>query len=214
MNDDTDPVFDLSGGHLGLDFVNTVGGMRGVKPNEHLLGYGHLVAFARQTGAISERLAGRLAAEARRRPDEAASALAAAKAVREALYRTFSDRLAGRAPRRDDLATVNAALGRALSHRCLAEREGALALTTCGEDTRDLEAPIWAPLGAAADLLASPEALARLRVCGLYADEECSWLFLDKTKARTRRWCSMQECGNRAKARRHYQRLKDGGEAG
>jgi predicted RNA-binding Zn ribbon-like protein len=214
MSAGTDHDFDLSGGHLGLDFVNTVGGMREVKPNEHLLGYGDLVAFARQTGAIAERVAARLAAEARRRPDEAVRALEAVKAVREALYRVFSDGLGGRAPRRDDLAAVNAALGRALSHRCLAEREGALVLTSCGEDPRDLEAPLWAPLTAAADLLAQPEALARVRVCGLYEDEECSWLFLDKTKARTRRWCCMNGCGNRAKARRHYQRVKDGGEAG
>jgi predicted RNA-binding Zn ribbon-like protein len=212
MSEGTRCAFDLSGGHLGLDFVNTVGGMRGVDPHEHLLGYGDLVAFARQTEAISERLAGRLAAESRRRPEDAARALEAAKIVREALYRVFSDRLEGRAPRRDDLAAVNAALGRALSHRCLAERDGRLVLTSCTEDARDLEAPLWAPLSAAADLLASPEALARLRVCGLYEDEECSWLFLDKTKARTRRWCSMKECGNRAKARRHYQRVKDGGE--
>ena len=34
----------------------------------------------------------------------------------------------------------------------------------------------------------------------------CGWLFLDRTRGRTRRWCRMETCGNRAKARRHYQR--------
>src|SRR6185437_6680981 len=45
-------------------------------------------------------------------------------------------------------------------------------------------------------LLLDPSAL---RAC---ADPECGWLFLDRSQARRRRWCSMAECGNRAKARR------------
>jgi predicted RNA-binding Zn ribbon-like protein len=32
----------------------------------------------------------------------------------------------------------------------------------------------------------------------------CGVLFLDRTRNRSRRWCSMKSCGNRAKAQRHY----------
>jgi predicted RNA-binding Zn ribbon-like protein len=57
----------------------------------------------------------------------------------------------------------------------------------------------------AADLLTGPRAQ-RVRQC---ADEKgCGWLFIDESRAGTRRWCSMGECGNRAKARRHYLRRK------
>jgi predicted RNA-binding Zn ribbon-like protein len=35
------------------------------------------------------------------------------------------------------------------------------------------------------------------------------WLFIDASKNATRRWCDMASCGNRAKARRHYLKLKD-----
>ncbi|WP_235878822.1 CGNR zinc finger domain-containing protein [Saccharopolyspora karakumensis] len=31
--------------------------------------------------------------------------------------------------------------------------------------------------------------------------EDCGWVFWDSTKNRSRRWCSMQVCGNRSKAR-------------
>jgi predicted RNA-binding Zn ribbon-like protein len=31
---------------------------------------------------------------------------------------------------------------------------------------------------------------------------------LDLSRGKTRRWCSMDDCGNRAKARRHYARGK------
>lgn len=40
------------------------------------------------------------------------------------------------------------------------------------------------------------------------ADERCGWLFLDRSKNRSRRWCSMELCGSRDKMRRHYRRTK------
>jgi predicted RNA-binding Zn ribbon-like protein len=51
------------------------------------------------------------------------------------------------------------------------------------------------------------EDLGRLRQCG---DDGCGWLFLDRSKNGSRRWCSSADCGNRARARRHYQRARDG----
>lgn len=44
----------------------------------------------------------------------------------------------------------------------------------------------------------------KLRQC---QDERgCGWLFVDESRAQNRRWCSMGDCGNRAKALRHYHR--------
>ncbi|TCC47451.1 hypothetical protein E0H75_21955 [Kribbella capetownensis] len=51
------------------------------------------------------------------------------------------------------------------------------------------------------------EDLSRLRQCG---DDGCGWLFLDRSKNGSRRWCSSADCGNRARARRHYERTRDG----
>ena len=45
----------------------------------------------------------------------------------------------------------------------------------------------------------------RLRPC---ANEECRLFLIDRSKANTARWCSMAVCGNRMKARRHYQRSR------
>lgn len=67
------------------------------------------------------------------------------------------------------------------------------------------------PLGAAAFLsglrLVSPARLSRVRIC-----PNCHWLYLDESRNRSRRWCDMSVCGNRAKAKRHYlrNRLQDG----
>jgi predicted RNA-binding Zn ribbon-like protein len=47
-----------------------------------------------------------------------------------------------------------------------------------------------------------------MRECGGSA---CTWLFLDHSRNRSRRWCSMETCGNRAKAHRHYRRKSEPG---
>ena len=46
----------------------------------------------------------------------------------------------------------------------------------------------------------------RLRAC---ANDECRLFLIDHSKAGTARWCSMAACGNRMKARRHYQRVRN-----
>jgi predicted RNA-binding Zn ribbon-like protein len=45
----------------------------------------------------------------------------------------------------------------------------------------------------------------RLRPC---ANDTCHLFLIDRTKGNTARWCSMASCGNRLKARRHYQRSR------
>lgn len=59
----------------------------------------------------------------------------------------------------------------------------------------------------AASLLADPQAMERLKLC---PGDDCGWLFIDETKNGRRRWCMMASCGNRAKARRHYERTRGG----
>ena len=57
----------------------------------------------------------------------------------------------------------------------------------------------------AASVLADPRETARVKRCPA---EDCGWLFFDETKNARRKWCSMETCGNRAKARRNYERSK------
>lgn len=51
-------------------------------------------------------------------------------------------------------------------------------------------------------LLSNPEP-ERMKICG-----HCGWLFVDRSKNRSRAWCDMAVCGNREKAKRHYRRGK------
>jgi len=52
-------------------------------------------------------------------------------------------------------------------------------------------------------LLSRPEP-ERLKIC-----PNCHWLFLDRSRNRSRAWCDMAVCGNRAKASRHYRRTRE-----
>ena len=70
----------------------------------------------------------------------------------------------------------------------------------------ELESVLWPVAKSAADLLVSHK-LERVSTC---QGETCGWLFLDMSKNHSRRWCSMSDCGNTAKARRHYHRKVKG----
>ncbi len=197
-------AFELMGGRLALDFANTVGGMRLVAPVERLNSFADLVSWGRQAGALRDEQARRLRAEGERRPEEAAAALRHAVEVREALFRVFRAVAEEREPPAADLERVNEELARALAHRRIVRRGGRFQLGW-EEEPAALDAVLWPVLASAAEVLDQCDC-GRVRICGAAATDECSWLFYDETRSGTRRWCSMKDCGNRAKARRHLER--------
>jgi predicted RNA-binding Zn ribbon-like protein len=183
-----------------VDFINTVGWRgRPHAPDERLTDYAELVHWSVHVGAIGATAARALLAEARRRLADAAAVLATAIDLREALARLL---LGGDARRRPgDLALLNELLARGPARTALVARAGEYRWH--GDDDGDaLEAPLWPIVWDASAVLAS-ERRAWVRGCG---DAECGWMFLDRSRTQTRVWCSMEGCGNRAKARRHYAR--------
>ncbi len=68
----------------------------------------------------------------------------------------------------------------------------------------ELSAPTAAGfLAAAAAKVAIESRIDRIKICPA---DDCRWAFYDTSRNRSRQWCSMQVCGNRAKARAHRQR--------
>lgn len=192
--------FELSGGDLCLDFANTWGD-RPRAETDGLRSYGHLLAFARQTGLGDAGFLATLDTRSRREDAAAAAALNRARELREALYALFSARARGRALPPAALACLNAQLQEALPHLVVQASDPAPEWQWQGVD-QSLTSPLWPIARAAADLLTSREA-PPVRECD---GATCTWLFLDRSRGRSRRWCSMASCGNRAKARRHYHR--------
>jgi predicted RNA-binding Zn ribbon-like protein len=141
--------------------------------------------------------------EAAARPADAEAVLRRAIHLREAIYRAFSAISHGLRPEESDLAVLNTELAGLLAKSRLGWRGDGLDWQWAG-GARALDRMLLAVVRDAADLLTSGQ-LDRVGQC---ADPRCGWLFLDTSRNRSRRWCSMAYCGNRAKAKRHYQRSK------
>ncbi|MGH1561773.1 CGNR zinc finger domain-containing protein [Mumia sp. DW29H23] len=66
---------------------------------------------------------------------------------------------------------------------------------------------VVAEVAAAAARLAIEGRLERVKICPA---DDCRWAFYDRSKNRSRQWCSMEVCGNRAKVRTHRERSTEG----
>lgn len=187
-----------------LDFANTLHWHASARPRETLHGYGDLLSWAADKDLLARVQADALARRARREPRAADAVYRRSLALREAIYRVFVARLSGAEPKRDDVALLNGELQRALPHyRVEFDRDGAAWRPFSAGVELDL--PLWPIVQSAAELLLSD---LRGRV-GQCADPGgCGWLFLDLSKNRSRRWCSIADCGNRAKQRRLQERMK------
>jgi predicted RNA-binding Zn ribbon-like protein len=190
-------TFELDSGRACLDFANTHD-----SAGEHLNVYSDLVAFAHQSQLITPDIGAWLHAESDREPLAAQRVLRRATQLRAAIYAVFSALAANAAPSAADLGLLNAELASSLAHaRVVADGTG----FAWGWSGQGLDAPLWPVTRSAADLLTSDVDRPRVRECG---GIDCRWLFLDTSKNRSRQWCSMASCGNRAKARRHYERRR------
>jgi predicted RNA-binding Zn ribbon-like protein len=197
-------------GRLAVDFVNTMDWRLLEAPHEFLNSYQDLISWARHAGALSTGEAGSLLREAARRPEKAEAALKKALTLREALYRVLAAVARGRRATQKDLEVVNVGARGALAR---------LRLVAAGRNIKwewrgrgdDPDRVTWVLAKAASEFLVDPENLSLLREC---EGEGCGWLFLDTSRNKSRRWCTMQVCGNRFKARRHYEKLHAGGRTG
>lgn len=205
MVDDTRHVIDLNliKGRPCLDFANTVNWRGSARQREGLTSYADLVAWGRQAGIVGEDRARRLLEEATRRPVVGVAVLERAIALREAIYRVFSAVAGEHVPEAADIATLSDALAEAVSRLRLVWGADGFAWGWVGDEA-SLGQVLWPVAQSAAELLTSDE-LSRVGVCD---GEDCGWLFFDTSKNRSRRWCDMGDCGNRAKARRHYRRRR------
>lgn len=204
LENEIQPVtFDLSAGQLSLDFANTLDNRADTSPQEYLNRYDDLLAWSQQAQTVTDVEARRLREQAEKHPAKASGVLQGAIVIREALFRIFSAVAQGTSPEDEDLNILNSALSEAMCHVRIVPQTGGFQWDwTAGPE--NLDRVLWPVVRSAADLLTSEE-LSETRVC---ASENCDWLFLDTSKNHSRRWCNMKTCGNRAKAKRHYQRQK------
>ena len=197
--------FELVAGRLCLDFVNTVSERPpGPATREDLGDYARLLQWGLEAGALTTRGAQALARAAAAEPRRAQRALADAIALRERLHRLFRAIIDRGPPALDDLEHFSAALAAVLARRRISWHRQRYAWEWPGAQN-DLASVLWPVLLSAQELLCSDDH-SRLGACS--PPDGCGWLYFDTSKNRSRRWCSMETCGNSAKARRHYARQR------
>jgi len=193
----------LEAGRLCLDFANTLDWHASDHPIEKLNAYADLIAWGHKIGLLSEPAARLLTDRATAHPQTAQAALEKARTLREAAYAIFVAASHGETPQQADLDTVNAMLAQLLNRSRLVRTDSGFVWDWAGGDD-DFDQVLWWVVQSATEVLTSDE-LQRVGQCA--DDRGCGWLFYDTSKNRTRRWCDMRGCGNRAKARRHYAKV-------
>jgi predicted RNA-binding Zn ribbon-like protein len=180
------------GGHLALDFCNTVGEHLAEQPDELLMDWESFLRWATQIGLIGPESYFELL----RHPEP----LDEIVKFREAVYHV-------------GLAVAGA--------RRLCKRDAEFIREHANAFRPEIEfhdnLGRWRPApwhvseqlcgvlaGEALSLFCSPRA-ARIGIC---EGGNCGWLFLDESRGKRRRWCDMNDCGSRAKARRYYEKHK------
>jgi len=185
------------GGHPALDFCNTRAGWNAPDPKEYLRSYQHLVVWAREAGLLQPAGAERLIRNSADAPAVANGVLDSALELREAAYRMA---LGPHSADDFDLVGTQARAARtAMTLRATHARPGPIAVWALAGER--IDTPLLAVAAQLDDLLCSPLS----GVVAACPGRGCGWLFADPR--RRRRWCDMAVCGNRAKARRHAERL-------
>ena len=189
----------LVGGTAILDLANTQSGPPGGSPDiESLRDYGDLLRWGVRVGVLGEDEATHLARAATRHPKAAREAFQRTLELRRDAYDVFAALAAERRPPEAEVARLRVAATEALAHATITEADGTFSIRW--DETDDPDRAWWPVAHAGLEtLLHGP--LDRIKGCG-----GCRYLFLDETKNRSRRWCSMDDCGTREKMRTYVAR--------
>src|SRR5918992_1513472 len=187
--------FKLLAGEPSLEFLNTVNDWTVAEPRDYLLDLGEAFRHGTLVGLVTPAEARRLEAL------PPGTELRRLKELRSRLERIVRSAITGQEPAEHDLDALA---------RDAADAAREVELSMSGDrlervipvDKAGVATLRWRIVEAAIALLTSDD-LARVGAC-----PTCGWFFLDTTKNRSRRWCSMAMCGGVMKARRYYWRTR------
>jgi|SRR5689334_14115277 predicted RNA-binding Zn ribbon-like protein len=196
------PAKSFLGGHAVLDFLNTAGGDTKARDEERLESFSDLLTWAKASAIIDKNEFSALRRIAAQSPDTAFECLQEVRKQRECLYR-YILAVAGRgAVQQADRDVVERNCKAAFRQAQLQPLTGVSQWQILLDDVGLRLVKLRLDL-ATSTLITGPVS-ANIRQC-----EMCTWLFIDLSSSKRRRWCSMALCGNRAKVQRHYYRNRE-----
>jgi len=217
MTDNSRAEFRIVGGHPALDLVNTVTPrLRGGAADlDYLTSPAELLAWSRRIELIDTRDYSAVESTWRSAPELDEKALRATLEIREATYDVLAPSAAGAVVATDGVKT---SLGSAFE-RLMLRWSAAAARSMLIPKTDEAHGVAELVVGtspaqlipdrlvvAAVELVRTVE-LRQLRACPV-EEGGCGWLFLDRSRNGSRRWCAMEDCGTRAKIRKLGERRR------
>lgn len=189
------------GGNLSLDFVNTVHDRHEAPLRDLLLNYLDLATWVYFADAINDSLKENLLKIGLENQGSADQIYKDALQLREAFYDFIVNLINQDEAFTTNIQLINQWLSRTFSNLELVQLNGHFVLDWNTENF-ELESVLWPIIRAFVDLVTS-EDINCIKQCG-----NCGYLFVDKSKNNSRKWCSMEICGNRVKARRFAKKAR------
>jgi predicted RNA-binding Zn ribbon-like protein len=183
-----------------IDYTNTADWRGKEESTEYINQYHDLIDWAELTELVEKQTAAKLREVAKRDPLKAQEAHTRAIKFREAAYNTLVSISNTKPANLEDKKIIDSETGFMYKHIKLDLDSQRITL----DDENNPEYILWLLVKDFVDLITSDE-IERVKRC---ASDECGWLFIDSSKNRSRKWCNMRGCGNRAKARRYYSKKK------
>jgi len=202
----------MVGGHQGLDLVNTVEPrLPAAERHEHLATPADLLAWAERAELIDQAEAAAVASAWDAAPGAGDGALASVIRIREAAFTVLAGTIGpsyAQPGTEEALEYLSLRWAAAAARSSLARggAGGAAARLAVGSAPVQLIGDRAAAV--AVDLLTRTD-LTRLGICPP-EDGGCGWLFLDRSRNGSRRWCTMEACGAFSKSRRLTERRRAG----
>jgi predicted RNA-binding Zn ribbon-like protein len=190
-------TLDFFGGAMCLDFVNTINS-RTAPEFDYLRDYAHFADWSGRAGIASADQCSRLKSLASQDANQAHGVFVKALHYREIIYQLFRKIARNIEPDPVELRLFLHLYSDALVHGEMTHAGNHFIIEW--QSAADLESPMWPILNSAAQILFSAE-LAHVKEC-----PGCGWLFLDRSKNQSRKWCSMETCGARDKTRRYQKK--------
>jgi predicted RNA-binding Zn ribbon-like protein len=193
---------DDSSGRIAIEFTRTRGWEARDRDDDELDSWERYVHWALREGVVNGGAVSGLLKEGKRRSQAASRAVMRARRLRDSVYGLLVARAEKQRALSEDLERLNEELKASGAWLQLVQRGSAHSWGWKDNARFQLGFITWSVARSIADLLTG-ESAERIRLC---ASHDCGWLFLDESRNRTRRWCSMKGCGNVEKARRFRSR--------
>ena len=189
----------IVGGHLALDFANTIDDPLGPARFDHVATYAGLLHWSTRVGVLSPQRSKRLQQVATLHPRAASAALRKTHTLRGILISVFTAAATASGSAATYWPQLRPFVVDAIKNADLTSTN-AHGYQVAWPHSDDLAVMLWPIAEAATELLTGAD-LNRVKRCA-----GCPWLFLDRSKNASRRWCAMNDCGTHEKIRRYVAR--------